>query len=205
MAEISYQMILSTLQTLGLLVGIFYYVTTLRNAQKTRELTLKNQELTLQSQELTRKAQEQALETRRAQLFMQIYQDMYSPEHFIKTNELYAMEWEDWDDYDRKYGSANNPENYALRFSTWSRINGVGLLVRDGLIDVGRVHDLMRTTILWQWEKFRDIIIRTREEYNMGPFLEGFEFLANEIKKEVERRGFSADVPESIRRNVPKE
>ena len=65
MAEITYQMVLSTIQTVGLLVGIFYYVTTLRNAQKTRELTL-------QSMELTRKAQEQAVETRQAQLYNNI-------------------------------------------------------------------------------------------------------------------------------------
>ena len=57
MAEITYQMVLSTLQTVGLLVGIFYYVTTMRNAQKTRELTL-------ESQELSQKAQEQSLETK---------------------------------------------------------------------------------------------------------------------------------------------
>ncbi len=191
MADITYQMILSTLQTAGLLVGIFYYVTTLRNAQKTRELTLK--------------AQEEALETRQAQLFMHIYRDMISPEHFIGTNELYEMEWEDWDDYNRKYSSENNPEAYALRNSTWGRINGVGLLVKAGLIDVSNVHDLMRTTILWQWEKFRDIIIRSREEWNMDNFLDGFEFIANEIVKETERRGQSADVPESFAKHVPKE
>jgi hypothetical protein len=198
MVEITYQMVLSTLQTMGLLIGIFYYVTTLRNAQKTRELTL-------QSQELTRKAQEQSLETRQAQLFMQIYRDMISPEHFIGTNELYSMEWEDWDDYNRKYGSENNPENYALRYSTWSRISGVGLLVKAGLIDVGSVHDLMRTTILWQWAKFGDIIIRSREEWNMDNFMDGFEFIADEIVKETERRGQSADVPESFAKHVPKE
>ncbi|MBA7613000.1 hypothetical protein ES703_20243 [subsurface metagenome] len=183
---------------LSISIAAFYYIGTLRNANRMRELTL-------ESQELTRKAQEHAVQTRQAQLFMQIYQDMISPEHFIGTNELYSMEWEDWDDYNRKYGSENNPENYALRFSTWSRISGVGLLVKAGLIDVGSVHDLMRTTILWQWEKFRDIIIRTREEWNMENFMEGFEFLANEMMKETESRGHSADVPESFARFVPKE
>lgn len=198
-------MVLSTLQTVGLLVGIFYYVTTLRNAQKTRELALKNQELTLQSQELTRKAQEQSLETRQAQLFMQIYRDMSSPEHYIRTNELYEMEWEDYSDFENKYGSENNPENYALRFSTWSWFNGVGLLVKAGLINVSTVHDLMRTTILWQWEKFKDVIRKQREVYNMPTNFEGFEFLANEMVKEVESRGYSVDVPESFSRFVPKE
>jgi hypothetical protein len=63
----------------------------------------------------------------------------------------------------------------------------------------------MRSTILWQWEKFRDIIIRSREEWNMVNFMEGFEFIADEIVKETERRGQSADVPESFARHVPKE
>ena len=43
-------MVLSTLQTTGLLVGIFYYIVTLNNQQKNQELTLI--------------AQAQALETR---------------------------------------------------------------------------------------------------------------------------------------------
>ncbi len=52
MVEITYQMVLSTLQTAGILVGIYYYVMTLRNQRKNQEL---------------------ALETRQAQLFMNIY------------------------------------------------------------------------------------------------------------------------------------
>jgi uncharacterized membrane-anchored protein YhcB (DUF1043 family) len=57
-------MVLSTLQTIALVVGIAYYLFIMRNSQRNQELTLK--------------AQEQALETRQTQLFMQIYQDMSS-------------------------------------------------------------------------------------------------------------------------------
>ena len=184
-------MVLSTLQTAGLLVGIFYYVMTLRNAQKTRELSLK--------------AQEQALETRKVQLFMQIYQDMNSTENLRIYSQLINMEWEDWDDFVRKYGASNNPESYVLRYSMWVRLNGVGLLVKAGHIDVGSVHDLMRQTILSQWEKWRDIIIRHREEYNMVGFCEGFEFIANEMVKEIESRGYSAEIPEHYLGYVPLE
>jgi len=42
MAEITYQMILSTLQTVGLLVGIYYYVMTLSYTRRTQQLTLEN-------------------------------------------------------------------------------------------------------------------------------------------------------------------
>ena len=188
-------MVLSTLQTIALIVGIVYYLIIMRNSQRTRELTL-------ESHELARKAQEQAYETRKVQLFMQIYHDMNSTENLRIYSELINMEWEDWDDYVRKYGSKNNPESYVLRFSMWVRLNGVGLLVKAGHIDVGSVHDLMRQTIISQWEKWRDIIIRIREEYNMVGFCDGFEFIANEMVKEIERRGHSADVPEGFGRNV---
>jgi hypothetical protein len=170
MVEITLPIMLQIVQTVGILVGIIYYITIMRNQQRTRELTL-------ESQELARKAQEQALETRKVQLFMQIYQDMNSTENLRIYSEL----------------------------SMWVRLNGVGLLVKDGHIDVGSVHDLMRQTILTQWEKWRDIIIRIREEYNMVGFCEGFEYLANEMVKEIERRGHSADVPKSFARYVPKE
>jgi hypothetical protein len=63
----------------------------------------------------------------------------------------------------------------------------------------------MRSTILWQWEKWGDIIIRIREQWNNPEYLDGFEFIANEMVKESESRGYSADVPESFGRYVPKE
>ena len=185
MAEpLSLQTTISLLTLISLTIGVVYHIMTLRN---------------------TRKNQEMQLETRQAQLFMQIYQEMSSPEHYIRSNELLTMEWEDFDDYYRKYGSVNNPKAFALRSSMWYRLNGVGLLVKAGLIDVDRVYDLMSTTILWQWEKWRDILIRIREQYNIPDYMEGFEFIANEMVKESESRGFSAEVPGSYGGYVPKE
>ena len=178
------QTLLTYLTLISVPVGVFYHIMTLRN---------------------TRKNQELQLETRQAQLFMQIYQEMSSPEHYIRANELLTMEWEDWDDYYRKYSSENNPEAYALRCSMWYRLNGVGLLVKAGLIDVDRVYDLMSGTILWQWEKWGDIITRIRGQYNIPGYMEGFEFIADEMVKESESRGYSADVPEGYGRYVPKE
>ncbi len=185
MAEpVTLQTLLTYLTLISVPIGVIYHIMTLRN---------------------TRKNQELQLETRQAQLFMQIYQEMSSPEHYIRANKLLTMEWEDWDDYVRKYGSENNPEAYALRCSMWYRLNGVGLLVKADLLDVDRVYDLMSGTILWQWEKWGDIIIRIREEYNVPGYMEGFEFIVEEIVKGRASRGYSADVPESFGRYAPRE
>ena len=185
MAEpVSLQTLLTYITLISVPVGVFYHIMTLRN---------------------TRKNQELQLETRQAQLFMQIYQEMSSPEHYIRSNELLHMEWEDWDDYYRKYGSENNPEAYALRSSMWYRLNGVGLLVKAGLIDMDRVYDLMSQTILRHWKKWGDIIIMIRGQYNIPGYMEGFEFIADEMVKESENRGYSADIPETYGRYVPEE
>jgi len=37
MVEITYQMVLSTIQTIGILIGIYYYIMTLRNQNRTRQ------------------------------------------------------------------------------------------------------------------------------------------------------------------------
>ena len=70
------QLILQTLLTyltlISVPVGVFYHIMTLRN---------------------TGKNQEMQLETRQAQLFMQIYQEMSSPEHYKRSDELLHMEW----------------------------------------------------------------------------------------------------------------
>jgi hypothetical protein len=42
MVEITYQMVLSTLQTIALIVGVLYYVTTMRNQNKARQLQALN-------------------------------------------------------------------------------------------------------------------------------------------------------------------
>ena len=52
MAEFTYQMVLSTLQTVGLLVGISYYVLTLRNQQKNQEISLRKQKVTHETRQL---------------------------------------------------------------------------------------------------------------------------------------------------------
>ena len=44
MVEITYQMVLSTLQTVGILVGIIYYLTIMRNSQKNQQMQLETRQ-----------------------------------------------------------------------------------------------------------------------------------------------------------------
>ena len=163
MAEITYQMVLSTLQTAGILVGIFYYIMTLRNQQKTRE---------------------QSEETRKIQLLLWMNENISERSGAgVDYNEIMAMQWDDYDDYISKYGIENNPDSWRKRVRIWRQMNVNGLLVRGELIDVRAMVDYIGYGSIDMWRKFKDIIEETRKSYDNPQMLSGFEYLAGELEK----------------------
>ena len=86
MVEITYQMVLSTLQTLSIMVGIGYYVLTLRNQDKARQ----------------------------AQLFMQLYNRFVDPEFLDHIVEPWTREWDDIDDFRQKYLEGEYPRDLVI-------------------------------------------------------------------------------------------
>ena len=182
MVEITYQMVLSTLQTAGILIGIVYYIMTIRTNQRNQEISLKNQQLTLQSQELTRKASEQALETRQAQLFMPIYSKFHDKE-FVKdfTNMIVHWDWDDFDDFWEKYGP-EDPETYSIIISTMDYFEGVGVLVKRNLIEASFIDDLYSGLVMMFWEKMEGFVREYRLRRNYPQFAEYVEYLYNEVK-----------------------
>ncbi len=164
MVEITYQMVLSTLQTVGLLVGISYYILTLRNAQHTRELT--------------QKAQEHAVETRQLQLFMQLYEKTIAKENWTAYLEiLNEWSWKDFNDFWNKYGEDNNLEAWRKLTTTCAPFEQIGLLVRDGMIEPKRVWDFYGFFLTNLWEKILPVVDGYREKIDNERFLEWFEDL----------------------------
>jgi hypothetical protein len=184
MVEFSYQMVLSTLQTVGLLVGIIYYILTLRNTQRTRELTL-------QSQELSRKALEHAAETRQAQLFMDFYKLDTSQEFGNIVMELiWLWKWDDYDDLVKKYGPVSGSvENYNKMISACLHFDGLGVQVRAGLLNIDNIYDLYSNRLIPFWEKYAPVIYEARRRSNAPQIYEHFEWLYNELIKIRDQRG----------------
>jgi len=182
LAEIqaAYYMVAAT----GVLVAAAYYVMTLRTTQKTLKANL---------------------ETRQTQLFMQIYQQM-SEEKFGKNYvDFMNMSWKDYDEFERKYGSDEHPENYAMRWNLWYIGDGIGYILRRGLIDLETVTNLGGGIFVIIWEKSRDLIVEQRERYKMPTLLENFEYLVGEVKAYRFRQGRPVEVPETYLRYVPDE
>jgi len=106
--------------------------------------------------------------TRKAQLFMQIY-NRFQDKEFLRQNiEIMNMEWVDFDDFWEKYGLIVNPEATSLIFSVGTYFEGIGVMVKEKLIDVKLVDDLMTGLVVRYWEKLEPIIPRKRCNEYLG-------------------------------------
>ena len=79
--QITFQTIFQFLQTLSIMVGIAYYLMILQNQQKSQQSTL---------------------ETRQAQLFMQLYNKVVSQEGIDNLGLLVRAEWSSYEEWVEK-------------------------------------------------------------------------------------------------------
>jgi hypothetical protein len=183
MVEITYQMVLSTIQTVSLIIGVVYYIFIMRNSQKNQQMQL---------------------ETRQSQLFMQLFQHHIDKERWKDAWTLTEMEWDDFDDFARKYDSSVNIENFALRYSHWYFWDGMGLLLKKGLVDREMIFYLMGGYgVVWDWEKFGSVIKEIRNRINLPDFCVWFEYLALEMMKVAEEKGRPWKAPDNLGILIP--
>jgi len=146
--------------------------------------------------------QKQTLETRQAQLYMSIYQDLTSSETVRKSIELLNMDWKDYDDFERKYGSDHNIESYVTRYSYQQKMNSIGWLVKSGLIDKEWLYELYGWYIVWIFKKVEPILLEQERRYNPNIF-RWYRYLYDEMLRISEQKGESIKVPESFARYIP--
>jgi hypothetical protein len=154
---------------LGVCVAAVYYVTNLKETMKNRKAAFTNTILsTLSSKEGIR--------------------DWY---------EIMSMQWTDFEDFQRKYDSRVNPENYIKRNYYWNMCDGVAWHLRSGLIDWDTVRKSGKSLRL-MWLKFKPIIEEyRRREYGLDSFTD-WEYLADRVEEvesveDKQRRKFMMD------------
>ncbi len=156
-------------------IAAIYYMFTLRINMKTQQLTLQTQK--------------QNLETRQSQILMSIYQSMSTPEYQRAWYETVTLwHWTDFDDFMKKYSPVGDLDEWTKRSFVGCQMNGLGVLVKNGLIDARMVDDLMPFFVIGYWEKFADITRETRARFNQPIAEEYTEYLYNEVKKIYDKK-----------------
>jgi hypothetical protein len=129
------------------------------------------------------------LQTRQAQLFMQIYDRMSQPELSAIINDIrYNMHWKDSNDFWAKYGAETNITEYSRLASAGNYFKGIGVLLKRGLIDKMFIYDLLSSPLKLYWERLGPIILE-RRRLTSNPNLFAFvDYLYDEMMKiEVEQ------------------
>jgi hypothetical protein len=162
---------------LGLTASIFYYASVLRNANKTQQMQL---------------------ETRQAQLFMQILNQFNQPT-MVEAKIFYAdLEINSLEDYMNLWN--DHETNKLLRY--WGGYaEGIGVLVRENYLDIKVIAGLMGGMIKASWENQAQYVLEMREKYNSPRAWIEWEYLYNALMKYAEEhpeRGIKGVESESI-------
>jgi hypothetical protein len=127
------------------------------------------------------------IQTRQAELFMQLYEQWKSPEFRLAVVQMvFHYSWDDINDFMERYGPQTNPEtwvNVFIRQATF--YEGVGVLVEQGLIDINLVDRLLHNTIIYFWEHMGPILTEMRKNQALGeqPYYDSAEYLYRLIKR----------------------
>ncbi len=95
------------------------------------------------------------METRQAELLNDMLQIVTSREGLKGWAELMNMHWKNYEDFESKYGSDVNENNFALRYSWAWWFDKMGFFVKNGLVKPEVVYDFgWRAGIMQCWSKF---------------------------------------------------
>jgi len=148
---------------IGIIVAIIYYTLTLRNANMT---------------------QRQQLETRQAQLFMQILNQFNQPSMVESRDFYFDVELSSFDDYMNMWSDPEKRKQHRL-FGGF--MEGIGVLVRENYLDIKVVAGLFGGTVKGLWEKHEPYIKQYREQMNIPRSWIEWEYLYNELIRYSEK------------------
>jgi hypothetical protein len=168
MAEpVSLQTVLTYLTLISVPVGVFYHIMTLRN---------------------TRKNQELQLETRQAQMFMQIYNQLNDAGLQNALQKVLPININNYKEFEELFSrdTAEGLENLAALDRIVGYYEGVGVLVKEGLLDIKYVALLICGMTILLWEKWGPYAKDIRKYFGSKRWASEWEYLYNELVEYLE-------------------
>ena len=146
----------------GVLIGVVYYVLDMRNQARARK----------------------------TDLVMRLYSTLSSKEFQEAWYKIWNLEFRDYNDFEKKYGSitAETPANIAFSV-VFNFFDGIGVLLNERLIDIDQTFDLFSEWVAITWEKMRPAVEgfkkqHEREMPRLKKSFQWFEHLYNEMQKQ---------------------
>jgi hypothetical protein len=97
-------------------------------------------------------------------------------------------EWEDWNDYRKKYNWYTNPEEWAKFMSLGAYYEWLGIMVKKGMINADDIYDYGGNACTMLWYKYREIVEEMRK-VDDPRHLHWWEYLVGEMERINDQRG----------------
>jgi len=167
-----------TLQTIGILltgltvsIAAIYYTLTLRYTRRNQELALK--------------AQEQALETRQAQMFLQMLNRWRDEVQGLDVWSVISNKLENAEDYLEKNQSDDDFRRVVSAFIGF--YEGLGVIVKEGYLSIRLVALMWAGMTRTFWENIlEDTVDDLRVHFGLPRFLSETEYVCRELMKYIE-------------------
>ena len=160
MVEITYQMVLSTLQTAGILAGITYYIMTLTYSRRNQEQTLMTRKIT--SFENTLGA---------------VIKSSEGPKYTRIIDDNAVSSYEEHMELTRK-----NPDYYEAWYNIFISLDFIGIYLKKGVLDI----DMFAMFNPWWynrfWNRYKPIIHEMRKRDRPG-YMINLEYLMDSLEK----------------------
>jgi hypothetical protein len=144
--------------SLSVVAGVVYYAIQIRHQSKTRQMDL----------------------------LMRLYLTWGSEDMKKALQDVFALEFGDYEDFIKKYGLASQAWVDVDKVGWF--MNGVGFLVHEGFVNVKLVLGLFHAQgWIMMWEKLKPVIEGVRKKFGFPESYVWFEYLYYEVKKREQR------------------
>ena len=122
---------------------------------------------------------------RRVELNNRLLEYLWSRDWTKSTISLLNAPFSTYEEWFENYGPQVNPEAATDFYMLMNRMEGLGIQVRKGLIDIDLFFTYIHPSgLIWSWEQYKPVIMNWRERWNYS-VNENFEYLYNEAKKRM--------------------
>ena len=141
------------------IIGVTSYINSNKRAQETRD---------------------RELETRQAQLLMQIYDQVNNRDFQRDFSEtMWYWKFNEWDDYWEKYGS--RIDEYLKLVHVVNTFNGIGTVLENKLVDSKMLYEIVGRSVLQYWDKFGPMVKQWSEGAGDVKNMSKVQFLYDEM------------------------
>jgi hypothetical protein len=145
----------------GVLIGVIYYILDMRHQRQVRQ----------------------------TDLVMRLYSTLSSKEFQEAWYKVWNLDFRDYNDFVRKYGSitAETPTNISFSV-VFNFFDEIGVLLHKRLTDLDQIYDLFSEWVTITWEKMRPAVEGFKQQHEkemprLKKSFQWFEYLYNEMKK----------------------